>query len=97
MSVIEVMTFRLAPAVDETAFLEADSRVQQEFAYQQSGLMRRTAARGDDGTWVVIDLWRSAADADACAERWDQDTVASAFMSFLDPATVRTNRFSALD
>ena len=32
----------------------------------------------------MIDLWRSAADADACAERWDRDPVSQAFMALLD-------------
>jgi hypothetical protein len=65
--VIEIMRFRLAPGRDEAEFIAADRRLQQEFAYQQPGLVRRTTARGADGDWVVIDLWRSAADADACA------------------------------
>jgi hypothetical protein len=65
-AVIEIMRFRLPPGADEAAFLAADRRVQEEFAYHQPGLLRRTTARGQDGGWIVIDLWRSAADADAC-------------------------------
>ena len=44
MPVIETMTFRLAPGADEQAFLDADRRVQTDFAYRQPGLMRRTTA-----------------------------------------------------
>ena len=77
------MRFRLAPGGDEATFIAADRRLQQEFAYQQPGLLRRTTARGADG-WVVIDLWRSAADADACAARWDSDPVVAAFMALVD-------------
>jgi hypothetical protein len=36
--VIEIMRFRLRPGADEAAFLAADKRVQEEFAYQQPGL-----------------------------------------------------------
>jgi hypothetical protein len=50
-------------------------------------------ARGEDGNWIVIDLWRSAADADACDRRWDADPVAQAFMALLDRSSVRTERY----
>lgn len=90
------MRFRLVPGCDEAEFIAADRRLQQEFAYQQPGLLRRTTARGADG-WVVIDLWRSAADADACAARWDSDPVVAAFMALVDASSVTSERFQQLD
>jgi hypothetical protein len=95
--VIEIMRFRLPPGADEAAFLAADRRVQEEFAYHQQGLLRRTTARGEDGGWIVIDLWRSAADADACESRWDQDDVTQAFMALVDRSSVITERYHELD
>jgi hypothetical protein len=95
--VIEIMRFRLPPGADEGAFLAADRRVQEEFACQQPGLLRRTTARGEDGAWIVIDLWRSAADADACDARWERDEVTQGFMARLDRASVTTERYQELD
>jgi hypothetical protein len=95
--VIEIMRFRLAPGSDEAEFIAADRRLQHEFAYQQPGLLRRTTARGTHGDWVVIDLWRSAADSDACAARWDSDPVVSRFMALVDGPSVSTERFQSLD
>jgi hypothetical protein len=95
--VIEIMRFRLSPGSDEAEFLAADRRLQQEFAYHQPGLLRRTTARGTDGGWVVIDLWRSAADADACAARWDSDPVVGRFMALVDASSVTSERFHPLD
>jgi hypothetical protein len=95
--VIEIMSFRLAPGADETAFLQADRRVQTEFAYHQPGLLRRTTARSQDGAWIVVDLWRSEADADACDASWGQDEATAGFMSFIDPATTSTQRYATLD
>jgi hypothetical protein len=83
------MRFRLSPDCDEAAFLLADKKVQEEFAYAQAGLQRRTTARGQDGNWVVIDLWRSAEDADACDVLWDSDPIAQHFMSFVDHVSVK--------
>jgi hypothetical protein len=99
--IIETMRFRLAPDADVDAFLRADRLVQSDFSYHQPGLLRRTTARagdGDgDGDWIVVDLWRSAADADAVDATWGRDPVTSAFMSFVDHPTVQTERYDTLD
>lgn len=94
---IELLRFRLAPGADEEGFLKADARLQAEFAYQQPGLVRRTTARSDTGEWIVIDLWRSAADADACDPRWKEDPVVREFLSFVEEASVKSERFNELD
>jgi hypothetical protein len=95
--VIEILRFRLAAGADEAEFLAADRRLQREFASHQPGLLRRTTARGSNGNWIVIDRWRSAADADACDRRWDSDPVAQAFMEFLDRSSVVTERYTPLE
>jgi hypothetical protein len=95
--VIEILSFRLADGADEAAFLEADRRVQTEFAYLQPGLLRRTTAAGTGGDWLVLDLWRSVEDADSCDGRWGDDEITAAFMSFVDPTTVHTARYNTLD
>lgn len=100
MAVIETMTFRLLDGADEAAFVAADEVLQAEFAHQQPGLLRRTTARGAGdraGEWLVVDLWRSVADADACAARWDGHPVAEAFMAFVDRSTVDGRRYVDLD
>jgi hypothetical protein len=94
--VIEILRFALVDGADEAAFLEADERVQVEFAYHQPGLLRRTTARADDGTWVVVDLWRSAEQAQACIERWAGDAVTAAFMSFVAPDSVTVERYQEI-
>lgn len=93
---IEIMRFRLLPSASETEFLAADKRLQTAFAYQQPGLERRTTARGHDGDWIVIDWWRSAADADACNERWDSDEHVARFMGLVDRASVTTARYETV-
>ena len=94
---IEILSFRLVEGADEEAFVPADKRVQTEFAYQQPGLLRRTTARGPDGDWVVIDLWRSPDDADAADSGWEQDIAAGEFMSFVDRSTMKVARYFERD
>jgi hypothetical protein len=97
MAVIETMTFALRPDADEQAFLAADRRVQVEFAYHQPGLLRRTTARDSAGSWIVIDLWRSAADADAMGECWDSAPAPAELMAFVAAGTVQVHRYETLD
>jgi hypothetical protein len=92
---IEITTFRLADGTDETAFLAADERVQQEFIPNKPGFARRTTARGDNGEWIVIVLWGSREDADAAAS--DKHPAVDAFTALIDPASVRTSRWETLD
>jgi hypothetical protein len=68
MAVIETTTFRLADDVDEAEFLAVDEAVRTGFLYHQSGIVRATTARGDDGEWIVVVLWMTYEDADAAAE-----------------------------
>lgn len=97
MAVIETMTFALRPDADEHAFLAADRRVQVEFAYHQPGLLRRTTARDSAGGWIVIDLWRSAADADAMGESWDTAPAPAELMALVAAGTVQVHRYETLD
>jgi hypothetical protein len=94
VAVIETMTFRLRSGVDDAEFLRIDKRLQSEFAYQQPGLVRRTTACGDGGTWIVIDVWATAGDADAMSARWDTDALAAEFMSHVDADTVEVRRYT---
>lgn len=95
--VIEIMRFRLAPDAATDAFEAADRRVQTEFAYRQPGLLRRTAARAADGEWIVIDLWRGADDAARASRAWDGDPVTTAFMSFVDRASLSVAHYDTFD
>jgi hypothetical protein len=95
--VIEIVRFRLAPGGDEAALLAADRRVQEEFAYQQPGLLRRTTARGEDGSWIVILLWRSSADADAADARGERDELAQASLALMDSSSISVERYQELD
>ncbi len=93
--IIEHHTFRLGGDVAEGAFLDADRRVQTESAPFCPGFIRRTTARGDDGTWLVETLWASRADAEAAATR--DDEVVAAFDHCIDPATSSVRRYETLD
>jgi hypothetical protein len=93
--VIEIIRYRARAGVEEADLLRADRSVQEDFAYQQPGLVRRTTARrGAD--WVVIDLWRSSADADATNARWADHPAAKELMGLVEPDSVSVERYEEL-
>jgi heme-degrading monooxygenase HmoA len=97
MSVIATLTFRLVAGADEAAFLSADARLQVEVYYGQPGLLRRTTARGGDGEWLVVTLWRSADDAATGAERARDHPLTAEFLAHLDATSMRVGRYETPD
>jgi len=95
MAVIEVVTFRLVPDVDESEFLLADQGHQTAFSYRQRGILRRTTARsGED--WLVVTTWESRHHADASAQAAQHDATVTRWTAFLEPSSVTTQRFDTL-
>jgi len=93
--VFEILTFRLAPGVDEATFRAIDERVQVEFAYQQPGLVRRTLGRHDDGRWLALTIWTDSESALAAHERFVETDVGREFAAAVTDVAVE--RFRGVD
>jgi hypothetical protein len=65
MAVLEVETFTLASGVDASAFRAIDEQMQEWCYVNRPGLARRTTARADNGTYVVVTLFGEASQADS--------------------------------
>jgi hypothetical protein len=88
---IEITTYRLAAGVDDATFVAADAAVQTGFAYQQPGILRRTTARSDDGTWVTITSWGSRERASAAESAAADAPEVAAWLGLVDrPSVQRT-------
>ena len=94
---IVLWTFRLKDGMSASDFVAANERMQTEFIYQQPGCVRRTTARGEDGGWLVMDMWDSRDDAERAEALADADPVAHAADAMVDRATVNVKRFETLD
>ena len=94
---IVVWTFRLKDGVSEDEFLVANERMQTEFVYHQPGFVRRTTARGKDGEWLVIGVWRTRAAALTAGEIARGDPVSRTANAMVDPSSVIVKRFESLD
>ena len=95
MAVVEVVRFRLAQGAGEAAFL-AENRKAQEFVAKQPGFVGRELARGDDGGWLVIVRWDSAADADASFAKFVAAVEMKPFMDLLDAASMEAGRYTVV-
>ena len=65
MAVLEVETFSLVAGTDQQAFRALDEAMQEWCYLNRPGLARRTTAKQEDGTYIVITLFAEASNSDA--------------------------------
>ena len=65
MPVLEVETFTLVAGINARAFRALDEQMQEWCYVNRPGLARRTTAKADDGTYVVITLFGEASQSDS--------------------------------
>jgi hypothetical protein len=65
MAILEIETFTLNPGVEAPAFRALDEQMQEWCYVNRPGLARRTTARNDDGSYIVITLFGDATQSDA--------------------------------
>lgn len=75
MAVLEIETFSLTPGTDAATFRALDERMQEWCYVNRPGLARRTTARNNDGSYVVITLFGDISQADAQYFRSDHPVV----------------------
>lgn len=60
---------------------------------RQPGFVSRERAAGENGEWLVLVHWRSAADANASMTSFEKTPAAAKFMSILDASTMLMRRY----
>ncbi|HYN31698.1 MAG TPA: hypothetical protein VES40_03670 [Ilumatobacteraceae bacterium] len=92
---IEIMTFRFADEVDESAFRAVDERVQVQFSYQQPGFIRRTLGRRND-RWLVLTIWANVEAADAARAAFDVSALGAEFIGLIDRGSLTVERYEGV-
>ena len=77
MAVLEIETFSLNNGIDAAAFRALDEQMQEWCYLNRTGLARRTTARNDDGSYVVITLFAEASQSVASYYKSNDAVVAS--------------------
>ncbi len=91
--VIEVVTFKLKSGVTAAQFRLVDQQVETQHVARQPGFVSRESAAGENGEWLVIVHWRSAADANASMASFEKAPAAANFMSSIDTSTMLMRRY----
>jgi hypothetical protein len=95
MAVLEVETFTLASGVDAVAFRALDEQMQEWCYVNRPGLARRTTARADNGSYVVITLFGEAAQADSSYYK-NNDAVVTAWSAAITESSRSVAVYSLL-
>jgi heme-degrading monooxygenase HmoA len=94
MTLIEIMTFRLKPDTERETFIAADAVVQSDFSYQQPGIVRRTIASADDGTWLIHTIWDSEEAAAAGSKAFSATDLCGDFLALIDATTINARTYT---
>jgi hypothetical protein len=92
-TVIEIVTFRLAPGTSVAEFKVLDRAVEVDHVAKQPGFVSRESAAGDDGQWLVIVHWKSVRDAEASMASFASAPAAQRFMAKIDAPTMTMKRY----
>ena len=95
MAVLEVETFTLSPSVDAAEFRALDEGMQEWCYVNRPGLARRTTARNDNGSYVVITLFADAAQAVSTYYK-NSDAVVSAWSAAITESSRSVAVYSLL-
>ncbi len=95
MAVLEVETFTLAAGVDAPAFRALDEQMQEWCYVNRPGLARRTTARSENGTYVVITLFGDASQAVSTYYK-DSDAVVTAWSAAINESSRSVAVYSLL-
>lgn len=95
MAVLEIETFSLNNGIDAAAFRALDEAMQEWCYLNRAGLARRTTARNDDGTYVVITLFAETAQSVADYFK-SKDAVVTAWSAAINESSRSLATYSLL-
>ncbi len=87
-TIIETVTFKLAPGADEAAFIKASDDV-NAFLGTCDGFIARRLSKNADGVWLDHVEWRNLADAKAAAETLPAQQQLAPFMAAIDMSSAK--------
>ena len=95
MAVLEIETFSLMTGIDAATFRSLDEQMQEWCYLNRPGLARRTTARNDDGSYVVITLFGDETQANSEYQQSEHPIVA-AWMASIDSSRRSSTTYTLL-
>ncbi|MEM8863528.1 MAG: hypothetical protein AAGD96_34915, partial [Chloroflexota bacterium] len=73
---------------DADGFLAANKAIEENHILKQPGFIAREIGVTEDGEWLIVIHWESAADSAASIAKFGEAPGVEEFMSFLDAETM---------
>ncbi|MEM1320826.1 MAG: hypothetical protein AAGG75_11255 [Bacteroidota bacterium] len=93
-TILEVTTFNINSTVNPIEFAQRDVRVESDFTSQQPGFIKRQSGVNDQGEYVVLVYWKSAANADASMNKFMGDASVADYAQMIDASTMKMARYA---
>ncbi|MFK7803760.1 MAG: MBL fold metallo-hydrolase [Anaerolineae bacterium] len=84
----EVITVKLLDGSDADDFVAANQALEESYITKQPGFIAREVGVSEDGEWVIIVHWETAADSAASIAKFEEAPGVETFMSFLNFETM---------
>lgn len=97
MSTVETIRFSLLDGVDAADFRQRNAQVENEFMKLRPGFLARQTAVSEDGEWLVVVHWASAADAEATINSFFGAPETQHFLAAIDKSTVQSGRYQVVE
>lgn len=94
--IVETAWFKTKPGVIEKAFLAASKKAHDGYLASCKGFIHRELIKGEDGQWVDVVHFESAADADRAAKGFPKSPEAKDFEAAIDTKTSKMMRFEVV-
>ena len=93
-NIMEVTTFKINANVNPKDFNLRDASIESDFTVKQPGFLKRQSGLTENGEYVVIVFWESAADADASMSKFMNDPSVSDYAKMIDSKSMNMTRYA---
>ena len=93
MPVVEIAAFKLVAGADETEFLKASDRVQEEYLSKCRGYVDRKLIKDSEGNWRDVVTFQTSDDAENAAKGFATQPSTKEFEGMIDLKSAKMMHF----
>lgn len=92
--IIEFFTFKLKAGVTDEQYHEKHALLLEEFFRKQDGFSSSQSWKSEDGTWALVNIWRTQSHADAAGEVFGSLELGQEWTNLIDDSASVFHHFS---
>ncbi len=93
-TILEVVSFKLAPGVSEEEFVSIVEQMEQSFLCNTKGFVSRVLAKDEEGNWLDQVKWQSLPDAMNAMEASMKEVSVAPFLQAIDPNSIQAKHWN---